>query len=98
MTTDTIRCPNCKTVLQLPPGLALAREIASQGGDFMGFVQADSVPCNACGHRIPIDDIVKPRRQPALWENILQGIFPIFGCLGVLVLGLYALFFLSKCS
>jgi hypothetical protein len=45
-----------------------------------------------------MDDIVKPRRQPALWENILQGIFPIFGCLGVLVLGLYALFFLSKCS
>ena len=98
MTTDTIRCPNCKTALQLPQGLALAREIASQGGDFMGFVQSDSLPCSACGHRISMDEIVKPPRKPALWENLLQGIFPMLGCLGVMVLGTYALFFLSKCS
>ena len=85
-------------MLQLPEGVALAREIAKQGGDFMGFTQADSIPCSACGHRISMDDIVKPGRKPALWENILQGIFPIFGCLGILVIGTYALFFLSKCS
>jgi DNA-directed RNA polymerase subunit RPC12/RpoP len=66
MSDDMMRCPKCRATFRLPQQLAFVREITREGGDFMGFVQSDSLPCPGCGFRIPISEIVnepRPKRN-----------------------------------
>ncbi len=99
MAMDTYRCPNCGTLLRLPPQLEIARMQAASGGRFIGLVSSDTLPCSQCGHRIPIDDIMTsaPGTQ-SMGQRIAGGLKQAFGCLVAIAIGLFLIVFAGKCS
>jgi len=89
MNTTQINCPECKSVINLPPQLDILHEVKKGGGGFVAFGDPNKrLPCPHCRHGIRMGDIIDGKYDPkpaGMLETLLG-----FGLLALIAFGIYS--------